>query len=606
MNKSRTLLEDLRSASPLKTALLVALLIFIITFSISSVFSRSMQQQNDEDLAAKAQQQTLGLRTHISTVSDKYSQLLLAASSIFAVNDQPTKQDWDAFIASVKVTSTYPESVGVGYAPAISTDKIGEFEAVAKGLTGDESYRVSHIGQSIATPILYIAPANDANRKVYGYDMYNDPVRRAAMDQARDIGGPVGTAPLMLAQDIRQNNTQATKGVLIYYPVYQAGINPSTAESRRASLRGFVYVALHPSDLIKQYLVQHKDEYVGATIRVEDITKNDEPIEVFRATGDQTIRRVSEKDDISLTERVWRVATDTPETALKQASPFVVFGLGTIASLLLAWTVYNYLISRLRHIERTYEGEVQRTKDELLALASHQLRTPASGVKQYIGMLTSGFFGELTPNQQSIAQKAFDANERQLEIINELLYVSKADAGQLVLEPKVFDMTALVQKCVDDAAEQAAHKNIALAFSSKKATRLVADNRYVAMAIDNLISNAIKYSYPSSTVHLKVTSSRGMVNFSVRDRGVGIAEDETEFIFDKFNRVDNPLSHSEGGSGLGLFLARQLIRAHGGDIVVQSVLEKGSTFTMSLPKKLTINGTIVNLNRVKRNDEEIS
>jgi signal transduction histidine kinase len=240
----------------------------------------------------------------------------------------------------------------------------------------------------------------------------------------------------------------------------------------------------------------------------------------------------------------------------------------------------------------------------LLALASHQLRTPASGVKQYLGLLNSGMLGELSSEQKSVTQKAYDANERQLEIINEMLYVSKADAGQLVIEPKTFNLTALTQTVIDGFAEQASQKDIRIAFRTKRDYQVTADDRYVTMAVENLISNAIKYSYPSSTVRVGIASRGKMVSLYVKDRGVGIAKHNIEMVFGKFNRVDNPLSHSEGGSGLGLFLARQLARAHGGDVTVESALEKGSTFSMTLPKKLTVNQTILHLNRITKIEDE--
>ena len=133
-----------------------------------------------------------------------------------------------------------------------------------------------------------------------------------------------------------------------------------------------------------------------------------------------------------------------------------LFILGVIMGLAISSGIYILLSYRVRRIKRMYESEVQRTKDELLALASHQLRTPASAVKQYLGILTAGIVGDLSADQRSIALKAEEANERQMNIINDLLYVSKADAGQLVIEPRRINLTELVQKGVDACSEQAA------------------------------------------------------------------------------------------------------------------------------------------------------
>ena len=115
------------------------------------------------------------------------------------------------------------------------------------------------------------------------------------------------------------------------------------------------------------------------------------------------------------------------------------------------------------------------------------------------------------------------------------------------------------------------------------------------MLIDNLISNAVKYSYPSTLVRISLRSHGDTVELVVKDKGVGIAPQDHEKIFHKFTRVDNPLSREAGGSGLGLFLARQLARAHGGDTTVDSHHKKGSTFILTLPKRSTINTAIVHL-----------
>ena len=230
-------------------------------------------------------------------------------------------------------------------------------------------------------------------------------------------------------------------------------------------------------------------------------------------------------------------------------------------------------------------AEVERTKDELLALASHQLRTPASGVKQYIGILTSGIVGSLTPAQQQIAEKAYAVNERQIEIVNQLLYVSKIEAGKVTLRPERSNITPVVRRIIDELSLNAERKNIVLSFHTKQPRYIYGDDQYYPMIVDNLISNAIKYSYPDTTVTVRLAKHPDGLALTVTDHGVGISPEDREQLFKKFNRIENPLSRTEGGSGLGLFLAYQLARAHGGDITVHSALGKGSTITLIMPTK---------------------
>ena len=262
----------------------------------------------------------------------------------------------------------------------------------------------------------------------------------------------------------------------------------------------------------------------------------------------------------------------------------------------IALTMLRTLLRRLEHVQRSYEHEVERTKDELLALASHQLRTPASGVKQYIGILTSGIVGPLTAAQQQIAEKAYNTNERQIEIINQLLYVSKIEAGKVTLRLVKSDITPVVQRAVDSLQATARLKNIKVIFKTKQPRYVFGDEQYFAMIVDNLISNAIKYSYPNTTVMVRIVRRPDdFLAVSVTDRGVGIPDHDKEHLFQKFRRLNNPLSRSESGSGLGLFLAYQLARAHGGDITVSSQEGKGSTFTLLLPTTLRFNEAQVDI-----------
>ena len=215
-------------------------------------------------------------------------------------------------------------------------------------------------------------------------------------------------------------------------------------------------------------------------------------------------------------------------------------------------------------------------------------------------MLKTGILGPLSIQQMAVAEKAYDANERQLQIINELLYVSKIDAGQLLIEPVETDISSIVRRAVESFQTQAANKKIVLKASAGKGVMAKADDRYISMVVENLISNAIKYSYPDTTVCVTLRKTKDTVNILVKDSGVGVDKQHYDQIFGKFDRVENPLSHVEGGSGLGLFLARQLARAHGGDITVTSAVGTGSTFILSLPRHSRINKAVVSLRHNKK------
>lgn len=580
-----------------RIAELVALAIFCIAIIASALYANTVINRTAAEHATRLNQQASAILQMTNDSVRAYNHLLLGASALYAYGGDLTKEQWAAFYQDIDAAGQFPESLGVGYAKRIVDGDVVALEQYAAEVgSGEFRYRSDETWDDQPyTAILHLQPDTSANKRALGYDMFSEENRRIAMTRARDEATIVMTAPVTLVQD--DGTPAKMSGVLIYYPTYEGGVIPKTVDERRQALTGFVYVVTKPGVLIETYLEGSNVVESSATVHVYD-NENPGTANLFNRTIDRADDNYMEVAQSFTTDgRSWTVEVgDADHSPLVLRNPWVLFGLGTVLGAALALVIFVALLRRLSSVEQKYESEVQRSKDELLALASHQLRTPASGVKQYIGMLTAGIMGELTPSQQAIAEKAYDTNERQLHIINELLYVSKIDAGQLLIEPRKVDMTPMTQKALDDLIETASHKNITVYFRRKRPLYIIADARYVRMIIENLISNAIKYSYPSSTVTITLVSRGETVDINVQDAGVGLAPENIEKAFGKFNRINNPLSYDEGGSGLGLFLARQLARAHGGDITVESAADKGSTFTLSLPRELTINSTIVNIN----------
>lgn len=588
-----------------RIAELVALAIFCIAIIASALYANTVVDRTATEHAARLNQQAREIMQMTNNSVRSYNHLLLGAAALYANSGDLTAEQWEAFYRNIDVAGQFPEAIGVGYAKRIVDSDIAGIEQYALSAGYDEfTYRAAeNSSEQPYTAILHLQPATQANKNALGFDMYSQESRRSAMARARDEATLVMSAPVSLVQDDGQTST--TKGVLIYYPTYRGGIIPSTVEARRDALTGYVYVVTKPGLVIQKFLTDSRAVQPSANVQVYD-NENPGAEELFNRTVNYSSSNYMEvAQSNTIDERSWTVKVgDVDHAPLILRNPWVLFGFGSMLGAILALVIFVSLLRRLSSVEQKYESEVQRSKDELLALASHQLRTPASGVKQYIGMLTAGIMGELTPAQQTIAEKAYDTNERQLHIINELLYVSKIDAGQLLIEPRRVDVTTMIQKALDDLSETASQKDITVNFRRKRPLYIIADSRYVRMIIENLISNAIKYSYPSSSVGITIASRGEDVDIKIKDTGVGLAPGNIERAFGKFNRINNPLSYNEGGSGLGLFLARQLARAHGGDITVESELDEGSTFTLSLPKELTINSTIVNINDTLGDKEE--
>lgn len=232
----------------------------------------------------------------------------------------------------------------------------------------------------------------------------------------------------------------------------------------------------------------------------------------------------------------------------------------------------------------TKELALQQAKDDFISIASHQLRTPATAVKQYVGMFLEGYAGHLTPNQKKLLKKAYESNERQLTIIEDLLKVARVDAGNIKLNISTTDLVMILEDVVSDLASKATSRRQTIKLSSSSAEVAVnIDADRMRMVFENLIDNAIKYTPEGKKIEVKIRRFINVAEVSVIDEGVGIARADIDKLFRKFSRVPNALSIESGGTGLGLYWAERIIKLHKGHIKVSSKLGKGSTFRVRLP-----------------------
>lgn len=228
--------------------------------------------------------------------------------------------------------------------------------------------------------------------------------------------------------------------------------------------------------------------------------------------------------------------------------------------------------------------ELSRTKDEFVALASHQLRTPATAVKQYLGMVLQGYVGDITEIQKEMLDKAFESNERQIKIINQILNAARVDTGKLIMAMMPVDLSVLVRGITDELRpiiEEKGHRFVVRL--PQTPIEVQADAGYLRMAIENIINNANAYTPEGGTITVRLAVRGGHARLSLQDTGVGIKKADLNKLFIKFSRIHNPMSVQAGGTGIGLYLAAEIVRLHNGSITVDSHINKGTVFTITVP-----------------------
>lgn len=260
---------------------------------------------------------------------------------------------------------------------------------------------------------------------------------------------------------------------------------------------------------------------------------------------------------------------------------------GVLLSLQDVTTLANpdeYAKERIAHLERIIE--INNSKDEFISVASHQLRTPATAVKQYLGMVLEGFFGRITKNQREVIMRAYEGNERQLRIVTDLLKVAQVDAGKVMLHFETFDINDFTHNVIQENKETFAHRRQLLTFvPSERPLMVLADPETLRMVIENIIDNASKYTNVGKKIEVQVKQEATHAVIAIKDEGVGIPADKVDKLFAKFSRIDNELSTKVGGTGLGLYWAKKIIDMHDGGIEYRPNRPRGSVFSIILPKQ---------------------
>lgn len=232
------------------------------------------------------------------------------------------------------------------------------------------------------------------------------------------------------------------------------------------------------------------------------------------------------------------------------------------------------------------EKLIERMKTEFVSLSAHQLRTPLSAIKWTLRMLLDGDLGSISQEQRDILEKSYQSNERMINLINDLLNVTRIEEGRyLSYESIAVSPEEIIQTRINSCKEKAERKKIFLEFKKpeKKLSKVMLDVEKMELAIDNLLDNAISYTPQGGVVVISLKETEKDLEFSIKDTGIGIPDVQQKRLFTKFFRGTNAVRIDTEGTGLGLFITKNIIEAHGGKIWFESGEGKGTTFYFTLP-----------------------
>lgn len=229
--------------------------------------------------------------------------------------------------------------------------------------------------------------------------------------------------------------------------------------------------------------------------------------------------------------------------------------------------------------------KLNKLKTNFISNISHELRTPLAHMIGYIDLIKDYSLGPLTDDQVHAVNVLVKSYNRLHNLIDELLQFSMLSQGEMSISQTIISTEKLIDKAISHAHSLSLEKKVNLSISHlSKKTQVYADQDKISWVLGELIENGIKFNQEGGQVDVKISSQNGLVNFQVSDNGIGINEDQIEEIFEPFHQLDGSSTRRQGGTGIGLTLAKQIIDAHGSKLRVKSIKNQGTRFDFSLPE----------------------
>jgi len=244
------------------------------------------------------------------------------------------------------------------------------------------------------------------------------------------------------------------------------------------------------------------------------------------------------------------------------------------------------LIRRDLELSRANEKlqQLDRMKSEFVALVTHQLRTPLSGIKWSISMLLNEEMGIMTPEQKTYLLKTYESNERMIDLINDMLQADRLESGTMQFTFQPVQLLDLLDNILIEIKSLAVQKRVRIVYEKREEVPpLSMDPQTMRVVLQNLLENAVKYTPQDGSVRINVRHVEGGVEVSIADTGIGIPKAYQKDIFRRFFRAPNAVLTETVGSGLGLYIVKTIVERHGGTITFTSEEGKGTMFTIHLP-----------------------
>ena len=562
----------------------IVLLTGLMLSALGALMARHQSQSQDR---LRLQLVTERVQSDATERLGKYVSLVRSAVGFFEASGlKVSAAQFRRFWAAAKLETNFPGILALAYVEKVPAPRRAEFEA-------EHRRRVPEFHIFPETPrdpyyvVTFVEPSDDHRKTSLGFDPFTEPIRRSALEAARDSGSPVMSNRVILKTE--EGQERAAPAFLLYAPIYSTPSAPPTVEERRRALHGYIGASFRVDELL--------DGIRGPSARTQVAFrifagKDVNPSNLLMVSKDfplhpTGLRRV---DTISVEGVPWTFEYVTlPGFQTESDRAMEVAGLGILLSLLL----YGFTSSQVQarraderalHHERARAQDLQdldRVKTRLFSNLSHELRTPLNGI---LGMTDLLWDTPLTEVQKDYLTTIGTCGKTLLDLISDVLDVSKIEAGKLELKKRPFKLRQPFTAALEVVRGQARGKDLELdlQWHSELPLYVKGDLVRLRQVLVNLLSNAVKFT-SHGAVTLRARPQTGGMEIEIQDTGVGISAENQEKLFRPFSQVAMDGAEPNQGTGLGLAISKELVHLMGGTISLSSQLGVGSVFKISLP-----------------------
>lgn len=604
---------------------LKSLVVLILGLILTAILAFYAKKDQDQDNKQQLEIGAVDLKFRIQSTLNSHMQFSRSCSSFFMSSDSVTKDDWKDFVEKSKIAENLKGFQGISFVMIVPNNQLENYEQRFKKIFSND-YKVYPSGiEEMYTPISYIEPLEDRNIKALGFNISSNPLMKKAIENARDSNKTMLTEKVTL---IQEGTPKTSTGFVMYSPIYEKNLPINTINERRVAIKGWAASSFRMVNFMKGvYDKPNSDDHNQLHLKVYDGDSISSESLLYDSKNNLNKNNVKLTSNtlllpIDLNGKKWTLQFTQPKITHSFVSmPFIVLTGGIMISFLLSFLMYSIFNTVLfakrmagkltidlsdknkelvainellkeNHAELSIAKEKaevsSRLKSAFLANMSHEIRTPMNAILGFSELLEQP---ELTAEKQA---KYFEiirkSGNRLLNVINDIIDISKVESGQMEILISEFTVLEQINEVHGLFNTEAIRKGILLSIKNALPSNEItikSDNHKINAILVNLVKNAIKYC-DEGTIEIGVAKKESIIEFYVKDTGIGIDKNRQSAIFDRFVQADIEDVKALQGSGLGLSISKAYVEMLGGEIWVESEAGKGAVFYFTIPDKVKI------------------